>query len=116
MNILGIQNLFSRNRGQCVSANIVKRLTAGRVEECFEDGNVALAVKSCVKVLDCLEDQIATLEAAVHGQVKLRRSYKKLLTVPGIGKILALTIVYEIHERDVLVIVVNVAPPGEVYR
>ena len=25
-------------------------------------------------------------------------------------------IVYEIHARDVLVIVVNVAPPGEVYR
>jgi transposase len=95
MNVLGIQNLFSRNRGQCVSANVVKRLTTERVESCFEDENVALAVKSSVNVLDCLEEQIAALEEAVHGQVKLRRSYKKLLTVPGIGKILALTIMLE---------------------
>ena len=29
------------------------------------------------------------------GQVRLRKSYKKLLTVPGIGKILALTIMLE---------------------
>lgn len=95
MNVLGIQNLFSRNRGQCVSANIVKRLTAEKVESCFEDENVALAVKSCVKVRNCLAEEIAKLEQAVHGQVKLRRSYKRLVTVPGIGKILALTIMLE---------------------
>lgn len=95
MNILGIQNLFSRNRGECISANVVKRLTAASVEDFFEDGNVALAVKSSLKVLDCLQEQIAVVEGAVHGQVKLRRSYKRLITVPGIGKILALTIMLE---------------------
>jgi len=95
MNVLGIQNLFSRNRGQCISANVVKRLTAGNVEEYFEDENVALAVKSSVKVLDCLKEQIAVIEDAVHGQMKLRRSYSRLTSVPGIGKILALTIMLE---------------------
>jgi transposase len=48
-----------------------------------------------VKVLECLREQIGLLEAAVHDQVRLRKSYKKLLTVPGIGKILALTIMLE---------------------
>ena len=95
MNLLSIQNLFARNRGECISANRVKRLTLEAVEATFEDPNLALAVKSSWKVMDCLQEQIAALEEAVHGQVKLRKGYKKLLTVPGIGKILALTIMLE---------------------
>jgi len=95
MNLLSIQNLFARNRGENISANRVKQLTPETVDAAFEDANVALAVKSNVKVLDCLLKQIFVLETAVHDQVRLRKSYKKLLTVPGIGKILALTIMLE---------------------
>jgi len=95
MNLLSIQNLFARNRGQGISANHVKQLTPEAVAGSFEDPNLALAVGSSVKVLDCLQEQITALEKAVHGQVKLRPGYKKLLTVPGIGKILALTIMLE---------------------
>ena len=95
MNLLSIQNLFARNKGEGISANRVKQLTPETVDAAFEDANVALAVKSNVKVLDCLLEQISVLEAAVHDQVKLRQGYKKLLTVPGIGKILAQTIMLE---------------------
>jgi transposase len=95
MNLLSIQNLFARNRGEGISANRVKQLTPETVDATFEDANVALAVKSNVKVLDCLLEQISVLEAAVHDQVRLRQGYKKLLTVPGIGKILAQTIMLE---------------------
>jgi len=95
MNLLSIQNLFARNMGESISANRVKRLTPEAVDAAFEDANVALAVKSNVKVLDCLLEQIVVLEKVIHGQVRLRKSYKKLLTVPGIGKILALTIMLE---------------------
>ncbi|MCP4548689.1 MAG: IS110 family transposase [bacterium] len=98
MNLLSIQNLFARNRGQGISANRIKQLTPEAVEATFEDSNVALAVKSNVKVLDCLLEQIVVLEKAVHGQVRLRQGYKKLLTVPGIGKILAQTIMLETGE------------------
>ncbi len=95
MNLLSIQNLFSRNRGECISANRVKKLTPEIVDATFEDTNVALAVKSNVKVMNCLLEQVVVLEKVVHGQVRLHKSYKKLLTVPGIGKILALTIMLE---------------------
>ena len=95
MNVLSIQNLFSRNRGEGISADLVKRLTPETVDENFEDANVALAIRSNVKVLDCLRKQISVLEASVHDQVKLRQGYKRLLTVPGIGKILAMTIMLE---------------------
>lgn len=95
MNLLSIQNLFARSLGERISANRGKRLTPEAVDACFEDSNVALAVKSALNVLDCIQEQIVTLEKAVHDQVRLRKGYRRLLTVPGIGKILALTIMLE---------------------
>ena len=95
MNLLSIQNLYARSRGEGIRANRVKELTAEAVDAAFEDSNVAVAVKSSVKVMDCLAEQILILEQAVHGQVRLRKGYKRLLSTPGIGKIIALTIMLE---------------------
>jgi len=95
MNLLSIQNLFSRNLGEGISANRVKRLASEEVEDLFTDPNVALAVKSNVAVLNCLRGWIIELESAVSGQVRLCKGYKKLLTAPGIGDVLASTIMLE---------------------
>jgi transposase len=95
MNLLSIQNLFARNKGKCISAKRVRQLTPEAVDAVFEDANVALSVKSSWTVLDCLQEQISTLEVACRNQVRLRKSYKNLLTVPGIGEILTLTIMLE---------------------
>lgn len=95
MNMLSIQNLFARNRGEGISANRMRQLTPEAVDATFEDPNVALAIKSSLTVLNCLRDQIFMLELAVHDQVRLRKGYRKLQSVPGIGRILALTIMLE---------------------
>jgi transposase len=95
MNLLSTQNLFARNRGERISTNRIKQLTPEAVDAGFEDANVALAAKSALCVMVCLQEQVLVLEKAVHDQVALRQSYKNLLSVPGIGKILALTIMLE---------------------
>lgn len=95
MNLLSIQNLFARNTGEGMSGNRVKQLTPEAVDAAFEDPNLALAIKSSVVVLQCLLEQIDTLEAACLKQVKLRHSFKRLLSAPGIGDILAMTIMLE---------------------
>jgi transposase len=95
MNLLSIENLVARNQGQRPIANRVRQLTLEAVDATFEDANVALAIKSSLIVLDCLLEQIYRLEVAIRDQVKLRQSYKRLLTVPGIGEILAFTIMLE---------------------
>ena len=41
-----------------------------------------------------LKQQIGRLEAAIQNQVKLSEAFNCLLTAPGIGKILAMTIVF----------------------
>ena len=93
--LLSIQNAFARNTGKGLSTNSVKKLTPEMVDDIFEDANVTLAIKSNMAVLDCLQEQISLVEGAVLGQVRLRKSYKRLVTVSGIGKILALTIMLE---------------------
>lgn len=95
MNLLSIQNLFSRNLGEGISANNVKRLESEDIEALFTDPNLAMAIESNLKVLNCLRGQIIDLETAVGGQVRLCKGYKKLLTVPGIGDILGSTIMLE---------------------
>ena len=47
------------------------------------------------EVIGVLSEQIDKIEKAVLKEVKLKKPYKKLLTVPGIGEILAMTIMLE---------------------
>ena len=54
-----------------------------------------LAVTSSLVVLDCLRHQIKRLEQTVHKRLHHTPSYEQLLTVQGIGTILAQTITLE---------------------
>jgi len=93
--ILSIENLILRNTGQPISANKVRALTPETVDEFVSEEDLALAVKANVTVMRCLYEQIDLLERRVLSRVRLRDEYKGLLTVDGIGKVLALTIMLE---------------------
>lgn len=95
MNLLSIQNLFSRNTGGSISANRVKRLSSHQVESLFPDTDLALAIQANLAMLECADEQIERLEKTVLERVKLKPEYKLLKTAPGIGEILALTIMLE---------------------
>ncbi len=94
--ILGIQNLISRNSGHGISANDIRELDDGMIGELC-DGNQmrALAVQTNLTVLRCLDEQIHKLEIIVLKQAKLKPQFEKLLSVDGIGNILGMTIMYE---------------------
>lgn len=93
--VLSIQNLFTRNTGGSLSSNRIKQLTAADVDGLLPEPELALAVKSNLAVMRCLETQIATITQTVTQRVKLRAEFQDLLTVSGIGQILALTIMLE---------------------
>ncbi len=97
-NLLSVMNLFARNTGRHPSASGVKRLTDADVDEMLPNGDLALAVKSNVAVMQCIEAQIKTLEKTVLERVRLREDFKRLLTVNGIGHVLALTIMLEVGD------------------
>jgi transposase len=97
-NLLSIQNLYCRNTGSSLSANRIKQLTSEIVEAHFPESDLALAVKANLSVLRSLEIEIAVLERTVKERIKLKPAYRYLLTVSGIGPILALTIMLESGE------------------
>ncbi len=97
-NLLSIQNLFARNTGRRLSANGVKRLGDDDVDEMLPNADLALAVKTTAAVMRTLAGQIDMLERTVLGRVRLRPEFKRLLTVDGIGRVLALTIMLEVGD------------------
>jgi transposase len=57
-----------------------------------------LAAKSNIAVIHFLKERIKSIEKAVKSHIKLRDEFKYLLTVPGIGDILTLTIMLEVGD------------------
>jgi transposase len=94
-NVLSIQNLGARNTGASISRNRIKQWQRDEVAHLLPEAERALAVESTLAVLQCLAEQIRVLERAVIERVKLRPAFQQLLTVSGIGDILALAIMLE---------------------
>jgi transposase len=93
--LLSVENLILRNTGVRITANDAKALTPEKLDALLEDENLAMAVRTNVAVMSCLQEQIDHVERAVLSQVRLRANFKGLLTVSGIGRILALVIMLE---------------------
>lgn len=97
-NILSIQNLISRNVGQNLKGKEIKTLEAEEIGTMIPEEDRALAINSNVNVMHCLEENIQRLENAVKKKIRLRPSFRPLLTVNGIGFILGMTIMLETGE------------------
>jgi transposase len=87
--------IMSNNTGHRPKTNEVKAWTDDDVDELFADADLTLAAQANIEVIRCLTKQIETIEKSILSRARLRPEYKVLKTVPGIGDILALTIMYE---------------------
>ena len=97
-NLLSIQNLMTRNTGSSLSAKEVKGLDVQQIEELLPNSDLALAVKANLAVMMSAGEQVKRLEQTVLQRVQLRPQFRFLKTAPGIGEILALTIMLETGE------------------
>jgi transposase len=64
----------------------------------FEPDHEQLIVKCQLNLIQYLKDLIDTIENHIVSAVKLRKQFQMLLTITGIGKILALTIMLEVGD------------------
>jgi transposase len=94
-NVLSVQNILARNTGARFSGKRMQELTKQELTTLLADETQVLAVTSSLVVLDCLRHQIKRLEQSVHKHLQHTPSYEQLLTVQGIGPILAQTITLE---------------------
>lgn len=93
--ILSFQNLIARERGEKISSNSIQKLHPEEVKQFFEDYRLVLMGQTNIESIRFLTKQIREIEKVILKEVKLQPEYEKLLTVPGIGKILGLTIMLE---------------------
>jgi transposase len=94
-NVLSVQNILVRNTGARFGVKQLHELTKKDLEGLLPEAVQVLAVTSTLALLDCLSQQIKTLEQAVTKRLKHTPAYRQLLSVDGIGTILAQTIVLE---------------------
>jgi len=94
-NLLSIQNLYTRNTGESISGDVIKKLSAEDVALLLPHEDHALAMSCNLSVLQQCQEHIKKVERAVLKRTRLRPQFQSLLTVPGIGRILALTIMLE---------------------
>jgi transposase len=93
--ILSIEGILMRQTGARMKGEAVKRLTAEQVDAFAFAPDVALAVEANRAVSQTLSQQIEALEKRLKQKVVLRPEYRLLKTVPGIGDVLATTIMLE---------------------
>ena len=98
--ILGIQSMLKRYENIKLTGQKIKACSKKEEEilKYAKDNCVQLALKAQLTVLSCLIDQIDFLEKKILLSVKKNDGFKLLKTIPGIGDILAMTILLETGE------------------
>jgi len=94
--LISLKNIISRNCGQTLKANDVKKIREDLVAPLLAGNeDLALAGQVSKEAIDFLTKKIRKIETFIETKVKLQEPYEYLLGLPGVGKILALTIKLE---------------------
>lgn len=94
--ILSVKNILARSLGMRMKSDEVKKLKDAQVTMLFPNEDLQMTIMASIGLIRHLEKQIHEIEVAIRKKVKLRKEFTKLLTVPGIGDILGLTIMLEV--------------------
>ncbi len=96
--ILSLQSMISRNLGFKMSNNEIKKMKPEDIVRLFDCNNLMLMATNCWATIEFLKHIIKGIEKRVKSQLKLRKEFEMLLTIPGIGDILGLTIMLEVGD------------------
>jgi transposase len=96
--ILSLQSLITRCSGQRVSSNQIRKFTSADLEQLLKEKHLVLSAQANLDSISFLKQQIHRLEKVIKDKIKLSQAFNGLLTVPGIGNILAMTIMLEVGD------------------
>lgn len=94
--ILSLQNIVDRNCGTRINVKAIKKRKEDLVSPFFTgNDDLSLTGKVSKEAIDFFTIKILTVENFVEDKLALKKPYQYLLSIPGIGKILGLTIMLE---------------------
>jgi transposase len=95
MHILAVETVVARQTGGRISGNCVKQLTEDAVADWGWSADNALAVQANVDLVHATTDVIKRVEKRIRERIQLTPEFAVLKSVPGIGDVLASTIMLE---------------------
>jgi len=93
--ILSLKSLHTRMTGRDLSTGSIKALEPEDAKRLFEHPADQLITRLDLQLMEQLGQSIKAIEAMVLAQVKSLPDYQVLQTMPGVGKILGMTITLE---------------------
>ena len=95
-----IGNQFQASLCTKIGKRQLLELSSEELYQLFEDNNLCIAARSGIEIIKTIDEQIKIVEKKVYEQVKESAIVVQLRTLPGIDKILGMTIALEIGEID----------------
>jgi len=97
MSVLGVQAMITRYENVKISAAKIKgcKKDPEEILKHIKDESVKIAAQSQLKILHCVVEQIAILEKNILEKIQGMADFDALKKIPGIGTILAMTILLE---------------------
>lgn len=93
---LSIKSAIMRNCGLTIKRSELLHFTEEKIDELVPDNEMLnFNLKLNLETVRMLTDKIDQIEKHLMGKIKLSNEFNQLLTVPGVGKILGLTIMLE---------------------
>jgi transposase len=96
--LLCMRGAYECHTGERTSSNQVKRWEVDDLEHEFDDVSVRLGMSCLLECVQVLGEQAAAIEKWLLPRARLREEFRLLETVWGVGRILALTIMYEVGD------------------
>jgi transposase len=96
--ILSVKSMASRSLGETISTRQIKKLKAQEAHTLFTQEHLRLACRHALATIDFLSSQVKSIEKEIMKHVKPKPEFASLLTMPGIGDILGLTIMLEVGD------------------
>jgi len=96
--ILSLQSFIQRCCGIKISAGDIRNLSVEALEKWLKEEYLVLTAQANLDTINFLKEKIKRLEKAIIQRVKLNKGFRQLLTIPGIGNILAMTIMLEVGD------------------
>ena len=93
--ILSFKSLVSRNQAISMDSNKIKTLTEESIDGMFENEHLVISAKANIAIMNYLKEKIVEIEKQIRKVTQIKPEHDFLITVPGIGKSLVLTVMLE---------------------
>ncbi len=96
--ILSLKTMASRSLGKSIATKTIKQLKPEDADTLFDQAHLRLACRHGLATISFLSSQIKSIEKEIMKHAKIKPEFTSLLTMPGIGNILRLTIMFEVGD------------------